>query len=175
MSLSPHMEMYLKALLVLEERQGLVRAMDLATELGLSRPSVTKAVTTLAKLGHITHEPYQKLVLTPKGRQIARAVLHRHQVLRTFLIEALGVEPEEADEDACALEHVVSAKTMRRLTDFIAFLHECPRGPRDVMRHFQEIVGRSTSPCCSECGLDRLPAPELSQPEVPVSKQHSRF
>ena len=175
MSLSPHMEMYLKALLVLEDRLELVRAKDLAAELGLSRPSVTKAVATLVKLGHITHEPYQKLVLTPKGRQVARAVLHRHRVLRTFLIEALGVEAEEADEDACALEHVVSAKTLRRLTDFIAFLHECPRGPRDVMRHFQEIVGSATAPCCSDCGLDRLSAPELSRPESPVSKQHSRF
>lgn len=169
------MEMYLKALHVLEERQDSVRAKDLAAELGLSRPSVTKAVATLAKLGHITHEPYQKLVLTPKGRQIARAVLHRHRVLRTFLMEALGVEAEEADEDACALEHVVSAKTLRRLTDFIAFLHECPRGPQDVMRHFQEIAGCSTAPCCNECGLERLPVPELSRPDTPVSKQHSRF
>ncbi len=169
------MEMYLKALLVLEERLAVVRAKDLASELGLSRPSITRAVATLVKLGHVTHEPYQQLALTPRGRQIARAVLHRHQVLRTFLIEALGVAPSDADEDACALEHVVSTTTLRRLTDFLSFLHQCPRAPRDVMRHFQEIAACRTAPCCHECGLEKLPAPELSQPAVAVARQHSRF
>lgn len=167
--------MYLKALHVLEERQDVVRAKDLATELGLSRPSVTRAIAILVQLGHVTHAPYQQLALTPKGRQVARAVLHRHQVLRTFLVEVLGVEPAEADEDACSLEHVVSGTTLRRLTDFLSFLHECPRAPRDVMRHFQEIAACRTAPCCNECGLEKLPAPALSEPLVAVARQHSRF
>jgi DtxR family Mn-dependent transcriptional regulator len=169
------MEMYLKALLVLEERQDVVRAKDLAAELDLSRPSVTRAVATLVKLGHVTHEPYQQLALTSRGRQIARAVLHRHQVLRTFLIEVLGVAAGDADEDACALEHVVSTTTLRRLTDFLSFLHECPRAPRDVVRHFQEIAACRTAPCCNECGLQKLPAPALTEPLVAVARQHSRF
>ena len=107
MALSPHMEMYLKAILVLEVEGEPVRAKDLATRLELSRPSVTKAVATLGKLGYLTHEPYHHVTLTPKGRQLGREVMRRHQILRAFLSSILGVAPEIADEDSCALEHVV--------------------------------------------------------------------
>src|SRR5436190_17929549 len=85
MALSPHMEMYLKAMLVLDVDGAPVRAKDLASKLGLSRPSVTKAVATLAKSGHVTHEPYHLVALTPTGRQLGREVMRRHQVLRAFL------------------------------------------------------------------------------------------
>lgn len=169
------MEMYLKAILVLEDRRAPVRAKDLASQLGLSRPSVTKAVATLGRLGYVTHAPYLHLELTPKGRQVARDVRRRHQVLRAFLSRVLGVEAETADEDACALEHVVSRETLKRLTDFLAFLGQCPRAPLEVLRHFQEIASRTDSPCCGECGLERLVAPSLPDPETPVSRQHTRF
>jgi len=175
MALSPHMEMYLKAILVLEEQQTPVRAKDLATRLGLSRPSVTKAVASLARLGYVAHQPYLHVALTPKGRQVGRDVLRRHQVLRAFLARVLGVGPEAADEDACALEHVVSRETLRRLTDFLAFLGQCPKAPVEALRHFQEVAGRTASPCCLECGLDRLVSPPLPDSETPVARQHTRF
>ena len=175
MGLSPHMEMYLKAMLVLEVGGEPVRAKDLASRLGLSRPSVTKAVASLGKLGYLTHEPYQNVVLTPKGRQLGREVMRRHQILRAFLTGVLGVAPEIADEDSCALEHVVSRPTLTRLTDFLAFLSQCPQAPLDVMRHFQEVASCKDSPCCTRCGLDRLVAPDLPVPETPLSRQHTRF
>lgn len=175
MALSPHMEMYLKTVLVLEERNEVVRSKDIAAELDLSRPSVTKAISTLSKLGYLTHQPYMHLALTPKGRQIARSVMKRHQVLRTFLVQVLGVSEEIADEDACSLEHVVSPQTLKRLTDFLSFLSQCPMAPNDVMRHFQEVAGGAQGPSCTQCGLDRLLAPELLQPQTPVPRQHQRF
>ncbi|HKA24593.1 MAG TPA: metal-dependent transcriptional regulator, partial [Candidatus Eisenbacteria bacterium] len=136
MALSPHMEMYLKAMLVLEIDGGPVRAKDLAAKLALSRPSVTKAVATLARSGYLTHEPYHHVALTPKGRQLGREVMRRHQVLRAFLTGVLGVPAGVADEDSCALEHVVSRSTLTRLTDFLAFLGQCPQAPLEVVRHF---------------------------------------
>ena len=172
MRLSPHMEMYLKTILVLEGRQERVRAKDVASELSLSRPSVTKALNTLGKLGLITHEPYMHLALTDEGREAAREVLRRHQVLRTFLVQVLDVAPDIADEDACSLEHVVSPQTLRRFTDFLSFLSQCPKGPLDLVRHFQEVATSEGSPCCTHCGLDQLLAPELSEPETPIPRQH---
>jgi DtxR family Mn-dependent transcriptional regulator len=169
------MEMYLKAVLVLEERKEVVRAKDLAEELGLSRPSITKAVTTLSKLGYLTHQPYLHLALTPKGRQLARGVLRRHQVIHTFLVTVLGIDPQVADEEACELEHVMSRSTVQRMTDFLAFLGQCPDGPREVVRHFQEVAAGGRSPHCAKCGIERLHTPELLEPETPVSGQHSRF
>lgn len=175
MALSPHMEMYLKAMLVLEVDGEPVRAKDLAARLGLSRPSVTKAVASLAKLGYLTHEPYHHVVLTAKGRQLGREVMRRHQILRAFLTGVLGVDAAIADEDSCALEHVVSRPTLTRLTDFLAFLSSCPQAPLDVVRHFQEVASCKDSPCCTRCGLDRLVAPTLPVPETPLSRQHTRF
>jgi DtxR family transcriptional regulator, Mn-dependent transcriptional regulator len=173
--LSPHMEMYLKAMLVLDVDGAPVRAKDLAAKLGLSRPSVTKAVASLARSGYLTHEPYHLVALTPKGRQLGREVMRRHQILRAFLTGVLGVPAEIADEDSCALEHVVSRSTLTALTDFLAFLGQCPQAPLEVVRHFQEVASCKDSPCCTRCGLDRLVAPALPQPATPLSKQHTRF
>lgn len=175
MSLSPHMEMYLKAVLVLEEREGEVRAKDLARELGLSRPSITKAVNALSKLGYLTHKPYLHLALTSKGRQAARRILRRHQVIHTFLVQVLGIDARAADQEACELEHVISRPTVQRLADFLAFLGQCPDAPQKVVNHFHEITAGGRSPHCSRCGISHLDAPELLEPEKPVSGQHSRF
>ena len=175
MALSPHMEMYLKAMLVLEVDGQPVRAKDLAAKLGLSRPSVTKAVGTLARSGHVMHDPYHHVALTPKGRQLGREVMRRHQILRAFLTGVLGIPAAIADEDSCALEHVVSRATLTGLTHFLAFLGQCPQAPLEVVRHFQEVAGSKDSPCCTRCGLEKLVAPALPQAETPLSKQHTRF
>jgi DtxR family Mn-dependent transcriptional regulator len=169
------MEMYLKAILVIEERGVPVRAKDLATQLGLSRPSVTKAVAALARDGLVSHQPYLDLALTPKGRQLARSVLRRHQVLREFFTRVLGMSPEAADEDACALEHVVSRDLLKAATDFLSFLEQCGKGPQDMVRHFQEVATSTTIPACQECGIERLVAPPLPEVETPLGRQHTRF
>jgi DtxR family Mn-dependent transcriptional regulator len=169
------MEMYLKALCMLEARASDVRAKDLAAELKLTRPSVTKAIAQLARLGYVDHDPYQKLALTAKGRRIARDVIRRHQVLRAFLHGVLGVSATTADTDACELEHVVSRETLDRLSDFLSFIGQCPRAPLDILRHFQEVAGRRPGPCCGECGLERFAPPVLPEPKTHVAGQHTRF
>jgi DtxR family Mn-dependent transcriptional regulator len=169
------MEMYLKALCVLEEHQPDVRAKDLASALKLSRPSVTKAVAQLARLGYVDHDPYQKLALTAKGRRIARDVIRRHQVLRAFLHRVLRVSAATADADACELEHVVSRETLDRLSDFLSFIGQCPKAPLDILRHFQEVAAGRPGPCCGECGLDRFTPPVLPEAETRVAGQHTRF
>lgn len=111
-------ENYLEAILKLEDENQHVRSIDVASELGVSRPSVNKALGVLKKIGMVEQQPYGSISLTTLGREKAKAVMARHITLKGFLINVLGVDPETADNDACKMEHVVSEQTMDRLTSF---------------------------------------------------------
>lgn len=109
-------ENYLEAILRLEDEHQTVRSIDVATALGVSRPSVNKALGVLKKAGMVEQQPYGRITLTELGREKANEVFARHRILRSFLINVLGVDPETADNDACKMEHVVSEQTMAKLT-----------------------------------------------------------
>ncbi len=117
-------ENYLEAILKLEEISGPVRSIDVANLLGVSRPSVNKAVSVLKKAGMVEQQPYGRISLTPLGREQAKAVDLRHKTLKRFLTKILGVEESVAEEDACRMEHVISPETMKRLTDYIQTIQE---------------------------------------------------
>ena len=91
-----------------------VRSVDIANRLGVSKASVNKAVTALKHQGLVEQSHYGKVVLTPRGREIGSAVWYRHRLLRTFLIQELGVPFERADAEACQMEHALSEDTMNR-------------------------------------------------------------
>ena len=110
-------ENYLEAILKLEDENHHVRSIDVASDLNVSRPSVNKALGVLKKAGMVEQQPYGHISLTPLGRVKAKEVMRRHQVLKGFLINVLGVDPETADVDACRMEHVVSEQTMEGLTN----------------------------------------------------------
>ena len=95
-----------------------VQVRDIARALGVTMPSVVKAIRELMRLGLVAHEPYAGVDLTVKGRRLAKSVLGRHVLLRKFLIQ-LGVGPRNADRDACMMEHVVSAETLDRIRLFV--------------------------------------------------------
>lgn len=103
-------------LLISEGKPAQVR--DIAKSLGVTMPSVVKAIRELTKFGLVTHEPYQDIALTVKGRRLARMVLGRHELLRSFLMQ-LGVSERMADRDACTMEHILSAETLDRIRIFI--------------------------------------------------------
>lgn len=111
------LEDYLEAvyLLISEGKPAQVR--DIAKSLGVTMPSVVKAIRELSKFGLVTHEPYQDIALTAKGRRLARMVLGRHELLRSFLMQ-LGVSERMADRDACTMEHILSAETLDRIRIF---------------------------------------------------------
>lgn len=112
-------ENYLEAILELEEESGPVRSIDVANGLGVSRPSVNKAISVLKKAGMVEQQPYGRISLTEEGRRQAMAVRSRHTTIKHFLTQVLGVEEATAEEDACRMEHVVSEETMERLTSYI--------------------------------------------------------
>ncbi len=115
-------EDYLETILMIEREQNEsgVRITDIAKKLGVTKPSVIRSIKNLASEGFVTQESYGDIYLTEKGRLKAGQVLGRHKVIRTFLEEILGVDPEQADADACKIEHVVSSETMEKLSSFIA-------------------------------------------------------
>lgn len=108
-------ETYLETILVLSKRMETVRSIDLAGELGYTKPSVSRAVKLLKERGYITVERGGALVLTDKGRAEAEKIYERHQVITKFFNEVLGVDPETAEEDACRIEHIISAASFEKI------------------------------------------------------------
>ena len=107
MALHQSGEDYLEAILVLKERKGSVRSIDVAQYLGFSKPSISRAVSILRSSGYITMEKDGRLELTQAGDQVAREIYERHRLLTDWLVR-LGVPPETAAEDACKIEHDIS-------------------------------------------------------------------
>lgn len=114
MALHQSGEDYLEAILVLRQRSGTVRSIDVAQHLGFTKPSVSRAVSLLRASGHLTMEPDGRLELTPAGEQVAQSIYERHRLLTRWLIR-LGVSPGTAEEDACKIEHNISDETFQCL------------------------------------------------------------
>lgn len=116
-------EDYLEAIyrIALESSSGSasVRSVDVAEQLGVSKASVNKALSTLKEAGMVEQSRYGRVTLTPEGEKYAALVWRAHRALRTFLESDLGVEPQTADSEACLMEHVLSADTMSRLIEYL--------------------------------------------------------
>lgn len=112
-------EMYLETVLVLKKRFGYVRSIDIARELNVSKPSVSRAVSLLRENGYVTFDPNGMILLTEKGQAIAEKIYERHNALSKCLV-LLGVSEETAAADACRIEHVISEETFDKIKEFIA-------------------------------------------------------
>ncbi len=111
-------EMYLETIYVLSQRKSHVRSVDVAEEMGYSKPSVSRAVGLLKNGGLVGIGKDGSLFLTEAGLEKAKTVFERHTVLTAFL-EKLGVGAETAATDACKIEHVISDETLRAIKKFI--------------------------------------------------------
>ena len=107
-------ENYLETILILNQRNGSVRSIDVAAELEFSKPSVSVAMKNLREQGCITVDENGQISLTEKGRQIAESVYERHTLFTEWLI-GLRVAPRTAAEDACRIEHVISEETFQAI------------------------------------------------------------
>ena len=103
-------EDYLEAMLMMRERHGYIRSVDIAAELGVTKPSVSYAVKRLREAGYITMAEDGHITLNPSGQEIAERIYERHKVLTKLLVD-LGVDEEPAREDACKIEHDLSVET----------------------------------------------------------------
>ena len=117
-TMTKSLEDYIETIYVLIKEKGAARVRDVAADLHVKMPSVVKAMAELKKLELVTQEPYGDIELTAKGRKVATGVLTRHTILKAFLVK-LGVTEKTADNDACLMEHILSAQTMDRIRDFL--------------------------------------------------------
>ena len=111
-------EDYLETILILSERLPVVRSIDIAVELGYSKPSVSIAMKNLREKGHITVSSAGFITLTESGLAIASSIYERHTVLSNWLI-SLGVPEETALTDACNMEHQISEESFNAMKKFI--------------------------------------------------------
>ena len=109
-------EDYLEAILVLHEKMGMVRSVDVARHMEVSKPSVCYAVATLRDGGFLTMDEDHFLHLTDVGREVAEKIYERHCFFTEQLIAA-GVDPKTAEADACRIEHIISDESFSRLKD----------------------------------------------------------
>ena len=114
MKIQQSAENYLETILVLTKRGGSVRSIDIANELGFSKPSVSVAMKSLRENGYIDVLGDGKIILLESGIKIAEKLYERHTVLTNTLI-ALGVPDEIASEDACKIEHILSEETFNAI------------------------------------------------------------
>lgn len=120
-------EDYLEAMLMMRERHGYVRSIDVAGELGVTKPSVSYAAKRLRENGYITMDREGLITLTDKGLEIAERMYERHRLLADYLVR-LGVSEHTAREDACKIEHDISVET------FQAIKRHAARLPADEKR-----------------------------------------
>lgn len=110
MKIQESAENYLETILMLHSRNGMVRSIDIANELSFSKPSVSVAMKNLRENGYIEVDKDGYISLLDKGRAIAEKIYERHTLLSDWLT-TLGVDPKVAAEDACRMEHVISAES----------------------------------------------------------------
>ncbi len=104
-------ENYLESILILKQKKGTVRAIDIVNYLGFSKPSVSIALKQLETNGFIMRDDDNHIHLTESGQEIAESIYERHQLLSTLFMK-IGVSEETALEDACKIEHHISQETI---------------------------------------------------------------
>jgi len=117
MKLLESAEMYLETIYMLSQKSARVRSVDVAAEMGYSKPSVSRAVSILKKHGYVVMNDDNSLSLTESGKITAEKVFERHNVITEFL-KKIGVSDDTASLDACRMEHVISDTTYEKIRDF---------------------------------------------------------
>ena len=125
MKIQESAENYLETILMLAREKPYVRSIDIANELGFSKPSVCVAMKNLRQNGYVQMDDQGHITLTPSGQAIADTMYERHTLLSNWLIY-LGVDPRTAAEDACRMEHTLSAESFDAIKRHITHGHELP-------------------------------------------------
>ncbi|MCW4010741.1 MAG: metal-dependent transcriptional regulator [Candidatus Bathyarchaeota archaeon] len=120
-------ETYIETIDALLCKLGYAVVTDIAKELGVKSPSVTSMLKKLDSLGFVKYTPYRNVSLTQKGTDLAAFLKKRQTSLQAFLT-LLEVDPDISEEDSCAIEHIVHAETLEKLSKFVEFVQTTPQG-----------------------------------------------
>ncbi len=129
------LEDYLEAIYNSLKDRGHASTNEIASDLGVKPPSVTEMFHKLNKQGWVNYRKYEGVTLTREGEEIAKSVSDVHSKVRKFL-ELIHVSSEQADEDACKVEHHLSEESIGQLNMFIEFIENCPAEEVRWIEHF---------------------------------------
>jgi len=136
---SASLEDYLEAIYEIIEAKKAVKAIDISRRLGVGRSSVTEALKSLAEKKLVNYGRYEVLTLTSAGEVLAKKISVRHNVLYDFFANILGVENQEAQENACKVEHVISDDALRRLISFVEFNKQNPTEKQSYLEEYRKF------------------------------------
>ena len=141
MSLSASLEDYLEAILNVADESGTARSKDIAASLGVARPSVTGALKLLAKKGLVHYRPYGYVTLTNKGLAQAGRVAEKHEIIKSFFTDILGVDGPIAQKAACKAEHLLGPAIVSKMRDFTDFADKQVRPGENLMDVLRKFAG----------------------------------
>lgn len=146
------MEDYLEAIYDLEQDKKVVRVKDIAKRMNVKMPTVTSMLKTLSDRGLVHYEKYEYVELTDQGAGVGREMRRRHEALLQFLTTVLKIDHHTADQEACLMEHALSANTLEHMTDFMAFVKTCPQARDSCFNQFEAYRRRNDKPeGCTKC------------------------
>ncbi len=139
-TLSPHMEDYIEAIAVLADTNKVVRVKDIAAILKIKMPSVTSALNKLKEMDLIEYEKYGYIELTDAGDIIAKRVMSRHMCLKEFFIKVLQLPAHAAEQEACKIEHHISAETCKRIHRLLIYFRSEEAADKEWTRTLTQIL-----------------------------------
>lgn len=112
-------ENYLETILMLQNKLGYVRSVDVANELDYSKASISRAMSILKDNDYINILETGQIILTPSGLSMANEIYERHRLITLFLMDTLGVDHDVADTDACRIEHIISKRCFEKIKEYV--------------------------------------------------------
>ncbi|MEA3365151.1 MAG: metal-dependent transcriptional regulator [Candidatus Hydrogenedentes bacterium] len=156
-NLTPKLEDYLLTIYHIERKQKVTRPKAIVEAQKVASSTVTAALQSLAEKGMINYEPYELITLTKEGREKAEDLAIRHDVVRSFLEDVLGLEPGQAKMTTCDMEHSLDRQVLERFVCFVTFIQrQTNTGVKwlDAFRHFLEEGADGQS--CEECVKEHM-------------------
>jgi DtxR family Mn-dependent transcriptional regulator len=138
--LSSTLEDYLEAIFRIEKKKRAARVRDIAARVGVAKSTVNAALKSLAAKQLVEYEPYELIVLTPKGREKALTIVMNHYIISHFLQSVLALGRERAERMACELEHAADREMMERFVCFLAFARKFAADGSDMMAEFRRFL-----------------------------------
>ena len=133
-NLTAGLEDYLETIYIASSENKTIKGIDIARRLNISRASVSEALSKLVSKGLITYESYGAVILTPEGLSEARKIYYTHNILKTFFQNVLNISPDEASENACKIEHIISDNILDEIKNFTDY---CNNNPEIIEKYRQ--------------------------------------
>jgi len=117
--MTPSLEDYIEAVFVVFLEKGYIRLTDISTRLGVKKSSAAHAISHLIEMNFIKKKKYGKIILTEEGIENGKKILNKHSIIKKLLSDVFGVSEENAESDACKIEHNISEETLTKIRDFL--------------------------------------------------------